>query len=224
MNDDFLYKRQESPAPEFVAELREKLHQVEEPQKAKRKHGQRYINWKAIAAVFVLVSIGIGIFWNTPEIHIPVTNFILGYPNESVLRGAQERLGFELPEMPDGYFLGDIRSTQLEPPFVMGVWQAYRGQCFISFSVHDSPQTPESLEWYQDYYSYLEARSEKLEVIRLEEDVPGLWRWLTVDNVPYGMNLEWHDENLVYELEATMDCVSREAFLAIAQSTLDDSP
>jgi hypothetical protein len=245
MNDDFLYKRQESPAPEFVAELRESLHQVEEPQKAKRKNGQRRFNWKwkAVAAVMVMMLLGTFI-WNQPEVRIPVTNFILGNPAEDALQEIDEALGFEIPKIPSGFYVSTIQFTDgfttddvlewLDYYELRGVddyipvdnftayWVTYREDCAIKLSVSTIAEADE--EWYVEYYQYLDERSEKVELVELDSDTIALWRWLTLDNVEYGMDLEWHYQNIDYKLESTMDCVSREDFISIAQSTLDDRP
>jgi hypothetical protein len=247
MNDDFLYTRQEVPEPAFVAKLQEELERMDSPEKSKRKNGQRRLNWKwkAVAAAIALIVLGV-FAWNQPEVQIPVVSMVLGYPADSAFREAQASLGFEIPEMPSGYYLsrvqfsdGDTHSVTLNwrgegpsggnPIIPTGTltayWATYRGHCGIDFSVDTTVERDE--EWYADYYQSLDERSDKVEVIELDGDTIGLWRWQTFDNVAYGMTLEWHHENIRYELEGALespmgDCISREAFIAIAQSTLDD--
>jgi hypothetical protein len=243
MNDDFLYTRQESPAPEFVTELRESLHELEEPQKAKRKNGQRYINWKAIAAVISLVLVGITL-WNTPEINIPISQMIYGNRAEDALQSMHDALDVEIPEIPSGFYVSTIQITDGVMTYDLlewldyhelsevddyipvdnftAYWVTYREDCAIKLTVSTTAEADE--EWYVEYYQYLDERSNKVQLIELGNDKIALWRWLTLDNVEYGMNLEWHHEHLVYKLEGTMDCISREAFIAIAQSMLPENP
>lgn len=224
MNDDFLYKRQESPAPEFVAELREKLHQVEEPQKAKRKKGQRYVNWKAIAAVFVFFIVVAGIFIYTPEIHIPVTDFILGYPNEEVLENAQETFGFELPELPYGYYIALIQHTNLDAPHVFVHWQTYRGFCVISLFAFPDPQSPEAIQQNQEYNRHLAESFSWADIVELGNGIEGIWRSTTYNGAPLEVSLEWYLGDNRYELSSTVECATKEILATIAQSTLPDNP
>lgn len=242
MNDDFLYKRQEEPSPEFVAGLRESLAAMELPEKAKRKNGQRRFSWKAVAAVFALIMASFFI-WNMPEVHIPVLQMIYGNHAGDVLQNAQETLGFELPEIPNGYYLstirfadvigsydvdifdwGNIEQWKFEPSYRLIVfWMNYRGDCVIRLTLDYLPRESDE-EWNTEYYNYLDERSDKVEVIQFNDNTSGLLRSLTSYNVAYGMLIEWQYERVGYNIESSLDCMSREEFIELAQSTLPNTP
>jgi hypothetical protein len=226
MNDNFLYTRQESPAPEFVTELREKLHQLEEPQKAKRKNGQRRFNWKALAAVISLVLVGITL-WNTPEINIPVNQMIFGYPNADALQDAQEIMGIEIPDTPNGYYLFSAqRQTEFDYPPLLVHWQSYRGFCVIDLFAFAEPGMleDEAFQQNQEYNRQLAESFSWADIVELGNDVEAIWRATTYNGQPLGVSLEWYFGGNMYNLSSTEECATKEVLAAMAQSTLPDNP
>jgi hypothetical protein len=224
MNDDFLYTRQESPTPEFVAELHERLAQVDIPQKAKRKNIGRRYSWRGILAAAASLAAAITIFWTSPELHVPITNTILGNPNESVLRDFQEAVGFDYPQIPNGYYIGRIQASTLSPSSLVMQWRAYRGICTISMIVYEDPEITGVTVQQREYNHYLSETYAGIDIEVVGRDIEATWRLTTHYNRPNTMTLDWQIGKVIYVLETLEQCFSRAEFSTIAQSIVPDSP
>jgi hypothetical protein len=224
MNDDFLYTRQEVPEPEFVAHVQSLLDGIEQAEKPKRKTGQKRFAWKGIVAAAASLVAAITIFWTTPEIHVPVMSMVYGYPNESVLRRFQEFVGFDYPEIPNGYYIASIRSTQLDPESLVMYWRTYRKTCTISLMVYENPEVSGITVQEVEYNHYLAETYAGIDIESLGGGIEATWRLTTLYNRPNQMSLDWQIGDMIYNLETQEMCLSRAEFSAIAESIVPDSP
>jgi hypothetical protein len=224
MNDDFLYTRQESPAPEFVAELQERLGHVDSPRKAKRKNGQKTFAWKAAAAMFVVTVLGLVVF-SQERLRTSIINIFVDDPNYDLLAELDSRYGFELPTVPSRYQLSSVRNMTSTSYAASGGysveihWQNSDFTCLLELTAELG-----FYPWTDENNLPVEPVLEENQIL-LNEHVVGTW-YTPIDPVPsIRRRLVWWNESAIsYTLDAPTTCMSLDEFLAIAQSTLSESP
>lgn len=220
MNDEFLYKRQETPDPVFMVELHNNLQIMAVPQKSKRKNGQNRFYWKAVAAVFVLTIMSLVIL-SQQRLREAIVNIFVDDPYYDLLMAAYYDYGFELPPVPERYhfsFVNTVNSGIASRHYAIETsWQNSDKTCTISlradFTYYSSAYEiwPDTSEW-----QLLDGD----EVIILD-NIPILLGGDTFDLNPNRLTMSWTIPNQTYyNLQSSRACLSREEYIAIAQSTL----
>lgn len=218
MNDDFLYKRQEEPSPEFIESLRGTLAAMELPEKAKRKNGQRRFSWKAVAAVFVVLALAGLVIFSQTKLRDSIVNVFIDDPNYDTLVDVYERYGFELPTVPSRYELALAFYNDEENENIEIRWQST--VCVIRLKV--------GLPDITDEVTGISIIPEPLvETFKTGYQIIGEVRNLDGDNT----ERIWASWSLFngsfyrhYSLTTGNSCLSQSEILTIAQSTFSDNP
>jgi hypothetical protein len=223
MNDDFLYKRQESPTPEFVAELQERLGQVDTPRKSKRKNEQKNFAWKAAAAMFAVAVLGLVIF-SQERLRDSIVNIFVDDPNYDMLAELYSLYRFELPSVPSRYQLSTLRQTSLANElgaFTLGVhWLSSDRSCLVVLTADFRSYNYLELE---NYSSPNDRTLDANEVLLNDHVVGDLGDPLGTSRLRH--LLSWRSEDgIFYTLNAPKSCINMDEFLVIARSTLSNSP
>jgi hypothetical protein len=225
MNDDFLYKRQESPDPAFVAQVQGLLDMMGQDVKLKRKNGQRRFNWKLMVAGLVLIV-------GATAVILPrfLSNGAeAANATQDILETAQARMGILIPEMPEGFTLSYVEAPPSYFNYSLKLGWTDEIGCSTTANIISSPESPERLEANANVNKYMAQLHDWIDIVDLGNGIEAVFRFNTYDvnDMPNGSDkksLEWRIGDNIYSLETYELCLSREEFVAIAQSTVPDSP
>lgn len=229
VNDDFMYSRRETPNPVFVEQLHARLTAQEELYKPKKKKGQPRKTWRYVAAIVSLIIVSISaVLTISPEARILVFEAMgVDMVLRAELENAHELIDFNMPrQIPDSFELHGVWTNYLnEMISIRFQWLGSKefdyGNCFIRMYLFEHSRLPsvEQVEQTETNTDYLAERYDWIETFDINDDINAVWRLRTISNSLNMMEINWRIDGISYKLETHEGCVSREDFIAMAQST-----
>ena len=227
-HDDFMYSLQEAPRDEFVSELNASL-------KAKGKIPVLQL-WRHIASIILIIFLSVSLLlFTAPEIRALVVQ-ALGIDEWVALseEEAQDYVSFDIPQyIPEGYSVysewrdltenqqsGEVIISTLPNEVLLGRMMWQYDDCYIRMTVSENRNSSDlrdaSMQRNEDY-------AEKYDWIDVFDvaDVRGIWRLETVPGQEFARTtIEWiSSQSIVYQMETTENCLRKEEFIIMAQST-----
>ncbi len=227
-NDDFMYSLQEAPRDEFVSKLNASL-------KAKGNIPALQLG-KHIASIILIIFLSVSLLlFTSSEIRALVVQ-TLGIDEWIALSDddAQVYVSFDVPQyIPEGYSRyhewrdptgnqqeGEVVVSTFGNEMLIGrmIWE--NDDCYIRMTVREDRTASDIRDASMQRNEEYAERYDWIDVFDVA-DVRGVWRLETVPGQEFArMTIKWISlQNIHHRMETTEDCLSKEEFIEMAQST-----